>query len=250
MLPRPTPTGEHEIQWIADWPWLLRSDAPPRRLGDQSCAGQPDKASVEARGRARLLAVEDPGMPDLAEARRRLGRLRDPRGGPAPWPVRHAARLTRLLSELPISTGDYDRIAPRHGGRTLRRLLDDLLDADPGNDFPASWHTRVAAEWGAVRASLSVAYDALATRNPLTSVIADLAEDAYRTGQSLDIVCASRSAQEALTARLASFGTLRIEDAPLVTIRSMSTVDAAGAHQTTLLVGPPAFPLGGKAHRS
>ena len=240
MLPRPTPTGEHEIQWIADWPWLLRSDAPPRRLGDQSCAGQPDTASVEARGRARLLAVEDPGMPDLAEARRRLSRLRDPRGGPAPWPVRHAARLTRLLSELPTSTGDYDRIAPRHGGRTLRRLLDDILDADPGNDFPASWHTRVAAEWGAVRASLSVAYDALAARNPLTSVIADLAEDAYRTGQSLDIVCASRSAQEALTARLASFGTLRIEDAPLVTIRSMSTVDAAGAHQTTLLVGPPA----------
>ena len=240
VLPRLTPAGEHEIQWIADWPWLLRSDAPPRRLGDQSCAGQPDTASVDARGRARLLAVEDPGMPDLAEARRRLSRLRDPRGGPAPWPVRHAARLTRLLSELPTSTGDYDRVAPRHGGRTLRRLLDDLLDADPGNDFPASWHTRVAAEWGAVRASLSVAYDALAARNPLTSVIADLAEDAYRTGQSLDIVCASRSAQEALTARLASFGTLRIEDAPPVTIRSMSTVDAAGAHRTTLLVGPPA----------
>ena len=127
-------------------------------------------------------------MPDLAEARRRLSRLRDPRGGPAPWPVRHAARLTRLLSELPTSTGDYDRVAPRHGGRTLRRLLDDLLDADPRNDFPASWHTRVAAEWGAVRASLSAAYDALAARNPLTSVIADLAEDAYRTGQSLDIV--------------------------------------------------------------
>lgn len=240
MLPHPTPAGEHEVQWIADWPWLLRSDAPPRRLGDQSCAGQPDTASVEARGRARLLAVEDPGMPDLADARRRLGRLRDPRGGPAPWPVRHAARLTRLLSELPTSTGDYDGVAPRHGGRTLRRLLDDILDADPRNDFPASWHTRVAAEWGAVRASLSVAYDALTARNPLTSVIADLAEDAYRTGQSLDIVCASRSAQEALTARLASFGTLRIQDAPLVTIRSMSTVDSAGAHQTTLLVGPPA----------
>ena len=240
MHPCPTPAGEHEIQWIADWPWLLRSDAPSPRLGDQSGAGQPDTASVEARGRARLLAVEGPGMPDLAEARQRLSRLRDPRGGPAPWPVRHAARLTRLLSELPTSTGDYDRVAPRYGGRTLRRLLDDLLDADPRNDFPASWHTRVAAEWGAVRASLSAAYDALAARNPLTSVIADLAEDAYRTGQSLDIVCASRSAQEALTARLASFGTLRIEDAPLVTIRSMSTVDAAGAHQTTLLVGPPA----------
>jgi hypothetical protein len=239
-FPRPTPTGEHEIQWIADWPWLLRSDAPSRRLEDQSCAGQSDTASVEARGRARVLAVEDPGMPDLAEARRRLGRLRDPRGGPVPWPVRHASRLTRLLSELPTSTGDYDRAAPRHGGRTLRRLLDDILDADPGADFPVSWHTRVAAEWGAVRVSLSMAYDALAARNPLASVIADLAEDAYRTGQRLDIVCASRSAQEALTARLVSFGTLRIEDAPPVTIRSMSTVDAAGAHETTVLVGPPA----------
>jgi hypothetical protein len=234
MLSHPT-AGEHEIQWVADWPWLLQTDAPPRGL-----AGQPDKASVEARGRARLLALEDPGMPDLAEPRRRLGRLRDPRGGPVPWPVRHAARLTRLLSELPTCTGDYDRVAPRHGGRTLRRLLDDILDADPGNDFPASWHTRVAAEWGAVRAGLSAAYDALTARNPLTSVIADLVEDAYRAGQSLDIVCASRSAQEALTGRLASFGTLRIEDAPLVTVRSMSTVDAAGAHQTTVLVGPPA----------
>ena len=234
-LSHPATAGGHEILWVADWPWLLRTDAPPRGL-----AGQPDKASAESRGRARFLAVEDPGMPDLAEARRRLGRLRDPRGRPVPWPVRHAARLTRLLSELPTCTGDYDRVAPRHGGRTLRRLLDDILDADPGNDFPASWHTRVAAEWGAVRAGLSAAYDALTARNPLTSVIADLVEDAYRTGQSLDVVCASRSAQEALTGRLASFGTLRIEDTPLVTIRSMSTVDAAGAHQTTLLVGAPA----------
>ena len=232
--------GDREIQWIADWPWLRRTDGPPHGLGGQSSTGQPDKVGTETRGRAHLLAVDDPGMPDLAETRRRLGRLRDPRGLPAPWPVRHAARLTRLLSELPTSTGDYDRVAPRHGGRTLGRLMDDILDADPRNDFPASWHTRVAAEWGAVRVGLSAAYDALTARNPLTSVIADLVEDAYRTCQSLDIVCASRSAQEALTARLASFGTLRIEDAPLVTIRSMSAVDAAGAHQTTLLVGPPA----------
>lgn len=240
MLSHPDAASKQEIQWIADWPWLLRTNAPPRRLAGQTGADQPDTASAQARGRAHLLAVEDPGMPDLAETRRRLARLRDPRGRPAPWPVRHAARLTRLLSELPTCTADYDRVAPRHGGRTLRRLLDDILDADPRNDFPASWHTKVAAEWGAVRAGLSAAYDALTARNPLTSVIADLVEDAYRTRQGLDIVCASRSAQEALTARLANFGTLRIEDTPLVTIRSMSTVDAAAAHQTTLLVGPPA----------
>lgn len=239
MLPHPAAASRQEIQWIADWPWLLRTDAPPRRLAGQTGADQPDTASAQARGRAHLLAVEDPGMPDLAEMRRRIGRLRDPRGGPAPWPVRHAARLTRLLSELPTCTGDYDRVAPRYGGRTLRRLLDGILDADPGNDFPLSWHTKVAAEWGAIRAGLSTAYDALTARNPVTSVIADLVEDAYRTCQILDVVCASRSAQEALTGRLASFGTLRIEDMPLVTIRSLSTVDAAGAHQMTLLVGPP-----------
>src|SRR5207248_2827393 len=65
-------------------------------------------------------------------------------------------------------------------------------------------------------------------------------EDAYRRRQQFDIICGSRSASEALTGRLASFGTLRIEESPLVTIRSISTVDAAGAHQVTLLVGPPA----------
>ena len=157
-----------------------------------------------------------------------------------PWPVGQAARLTRLLTELPTRTGDYDRVAPRYGGRTLRRFLDDVLDADARIDFPASWRTRVAADWGAVKVALTTVYESLTVRNPLTDVIADLVEDAYRRRQQFDIICGSRSASEALTGRLASFGTLRIEESPLVTIRSISTVDAAGAHQVTLLVGPPA----------
>src|SRR6202042_3670399 len=151
-----------------------------------------------------------------------------PRGRPAPWPVCRAARLTRLLTELPTRTGDYDCVAPRYGGRTLRRLLDDVLDADARNDFPASWRTRVAADWGAVRAILTAVHEALAFRNPLTEAIADLVEDAYRRGQELDIACGSRSARDALTGRLVSSGTLRIEDPPLVAIRSISTVEAAG----------------------
>jgi hypothetical protein len=141
---------------------------------------------------------------------------------------------------LPTRTADYDRVAPRHGGRTLRRLLDDILDVDARNDFPASWRALVAADWGAVRAGLTAVYEALSVHNPLMEVITDLVEDAYGHRQELDIVCGSRSAQEALAARLATSGALRIEDAPLVTIRSISTVDAAGAHPTTLLIGVPA----------
>jgi hypothetical protein len=232
--------GCHENRWIADWSWLNRAEAPltaspARSSGDPWC-----RITAEARGRAHLLTIEDPALSGLAEARERLGRLRDPAGRIAPWPVRQAARLTRLLTELPTRTADYDRVAPRYGGRTLRRLLDDILDADARNDFPASWRTRVAADWGAVRASLTTVYEALTARNPLTDVIADLVEDAYRRRQQLDIICGSHSAREALTGRLASFGTLRIEDSPLVTIRSIGTVDAAGAHQMTLLIGPPA----------
>jgi hypothetical protein len=236
----PAPAGHHENWWIADWPWLNDVRTPLAA----SSAPSPDRPGclipAGGRGRAHLLTVEDPALSGLGEARQRLGRLRDPAGRAAPWPVRQAARLTRLLTELPTRTGDYDRVAPRYGGRTLRRLLDDILDADARNDFPASWRTRVAADWGAVRVALTTVYEALTARNPLTDVIADLVEDAYLRRQQLDIICGSRSAREALTGRLASFGTLRIQDSPLVTIRSINTVDAAGAHEVTLLVGPPA----------
>jgi hypothetical protein len=234
------PIGNHENRWIADWPWLCRTDTP---LTTSAAPYQPDswhRVMADARGRAHLLTIQDPALSGLAEVRERLGRLRDPGGRAAPWPVRQAARLTRLLTELPTRTDDYDRIAPRHGGRTLRRLLDDILDADPHSDFPASWRARAAADWGAVRAALTASYEGLRARNPVTEVIADLVEGAYQRRQQLDIVCGSRSAQEALAARLASFGTLRIEDSPLVTIRSISTIEPAGAYQTTLLVGPPA----------
>ena len=236
----PASASHHENRWIADWPWLNQMCAPLTASPAPSPGGPGYSIPAEVRGRAHLLTVEDPALSGLAEARERLGRLQDPAGCAAPWPVRQAARLTRLLTELPTRTGDYDRIAPRYGGRTLRRLLDDILDADARNDFPASWRTRVAADWGAVRVVLTTVYETLTARNPLTDVIADLVEDAYRRGQPLDIICGSRSAREALTGRLASFGTLRIEDSPLVTIRSINTVDAAGAHQMTLLVGPPA----------
>ena len=237
---RPAPAGNHENQWIADWPWLNRADSPPTVAPAASPGGGRARIPAEARGRAHLLTVDDPALSGLAEVRERLGRLRDPDGRAAPWPVCRAARLARLLAELPTRTADYDRVAPRYGGRTLRRLLDDILEADARNDFPASWRVRVAADWGAVRAALTTTYEALTVRNPLTSVIADLVEDAYRRGQQLDIVCGSRTAQEALAGRLASSGTLRIEASPLVSLRSISTVDTAGAHQMTLLVGPPA----------
>ena len=236
----PAPAAYHENRWIADWPWLNRTDSPPAADPTPPPGGPCPRIPAEARGRAHLLTVEDPALSGLAEVRERLSRLRDPAGRAAPWPVRQAARLTRLLAELPTRTGDYDRVAPRYGGRTLRRLLDDILEADPRNDFPASWRARVAADWGAVRATLTTTYEALTACNPLTNVIADLVEDAYRRRWQLNIVCGSRTAQEALTGRLASFGTLRIEDSPLVTIRSISTIDTARAHQITLLVGPPA----------
>ena len=229
-----------ENLWIVDWPWLARISCSLATLPSPCPNDAEQMTMTEVRGRAHLLAVEDKSLIAMAEVRERLGRLRDPHGHEAPWPVCRAARLTRLLTELPTRTGDYDRVATRYGGRTLRRFLDDILDADPRNDFPASWRTRVAADWGAVRAILTTAYEALTLRNPLTDVIADLVEDAYRRGQALDIVCGSRSARDALTGRLVSSGTLRIEDEPLVTIRSISTVDSAGSHQTTLLVGPPA----------
>ena len=158
----------------------------------------------------------------------RHGRYAGQPASPACWP--------NCLPGPPTTTA----VAPRYGGRTLRRLLDDILEADARNDFPASWRARVAADWGAARAVLTASYEALTVRNPLTNVIADLVEDAYRCGQQLNIVCGSRTAQEALTGRLASSGTLRIKASPLVTLRSISTVDPAGAHQMTLLVGPPA----------
>lgn len=236
----PAPAGDHESQWIADWPWLNRAGSPPGSGPALSPGGRWPRIPAQGRGRAHLLTVDDPALSGLAEVWERLGRLRDPDGFAAPWPVCRAARLARLLAELPTRTADYDRVAPRYGGRTLRRLLDDILEADARNDFPASWRARVAADWGAARAVLTASYEALTVRNPLTNVIADLVEDAYRCGQQLDIVCGSRTAQEALTGRLASSGTLRIEASPLVTLRSISTVDPAGAHQMTLLVGPPA----------
>ena len=98
-------------------------------------SGAPSGTLVGARGRAHLISVDDVSLAGLAEVRARLGRLRDPRGGSAPWPVCRAARLARLLTELPTRTADYDRVAPRYGGRTLRRFLDDVLDADARNDF-------------------------------------------------------------------------------------------------------------------
>lgn len=234
------PTGaDHENHWIHDWRWLHRTDTS---LATQRPPSAEDSLHQEpfARGRAHLLTVEDPCFAQLAEVRQRLARLRDPRGGVAPWPVRQAARLTRLLTELPTRISDYDRVAPRHGGRTLRRLLDEVVDADAHRDFPASWRVRVAADWGAVRAGLSAVYEAMVAYNPVTSVVADLVEDAYRRGRQLDIVCGSRSARDALIGRLASSGTLRVEDSPLVTLRSIGTVEAAGSCQTTVLIGPPA----------
>ncbi|GIH16060.1 hypothetical protein Raf01_42320 [Rugosimonospora africana] len=225
--------------WIADWPWLRRNEEPlpmtPTPASDVEHGGV-----MEIRATAHLIAVDDPGLAGIADVRERLARLRDPGGRPPPWPVCRAARLTRLLAELPTRTGDYDRIAPRYGGRTLRRLLDDVMDADPRNDFPDWWRVRVAADWGAVRAGLTAMHDARTEGNPLADVVADLAEDAYRRGQPLDIICGSRTARDALTGRLLSNGALRIEDTPLVTIRSVSSIESAGAHQNTLLVGPPA----------
>jgi hypothetical protein len=114
------------------------------------------------------------------------------------------------------------------------------MDADLRNDFPDEWRVRVAADWGAVRAGLKAAYEALTVRNPLTGAVADLVEDAYQRRQYLDILCGSRTAADALSGRLVNSGALRIEDSPLVTIRSVNTVDGAGVHQHTLLVGPPA----------
>jgi hypothetical protein len=242
-MPRGTETaraGDHENQWIADWPWLNRTASAPTAHQTPSPWGARHRIAAQAAGRAHLLTVDAPALSGLAEVRQRLARLGDPGGGAAPWPVPHAARLTRLLTELPTRTADYDRIAPRYGGRTLRRFLDDILDCDARNDFPASWHARVAADWGAIKVVLNTVYEALTSRNPLTEIIADLVEDAYRHRQQLDIICGSRTAAEALAGRLASFGTLRIEEPPLVSIRSISTVDAAGAHPMTLLVGPPA----------
>lgn len=232
--------AEDEHLWIVDWSWLARIGCSLATEPSPCPDDAEQRLSAEARGQAHLLAVEDASLRSLAEVRERLGRLQDPRGRPAPWPVCRAARLTRLLTELPTRTGDYDRVAPRYGGRTLRRLLDDVLDADARNDFPASWRTRVAADWGAVRAILTAVHETLAARNPLTETIADLVEDAYHRGQQLDIVCGSRSARDALTGRLVSSGTLRIEDSPLVAIRSISTVEAPGSHRATLLIGPPA----------
>jgi hypothetical protein len=237
---RPSLAAEDEHLWIVDWPWLARIGCSYATEPSPCRDDAEQRITAQARGRAHLLAVEDASLAGLAEVRERLGRLRDPRGRPAPWPVCRAARLTRLLTELPTRVGDYDRVVPRYGGRTLRRLLDDVLDADACNDFPASWRPRVAADWGAVRAILTAAHDALAHRNPLTEAIADLVEDAYRRGQQLDIACGSRSARDALTGRLVSSGTLRIEDPPLVTIRSISSVEASGSHEATLLIGPPA----------
>ncbi|HET8658245.1 MAG TPA: hypothetical protein VFM55_04505 [Micromonosporaceae bacterium] len=229
--------GEH--CWIADWPWLRRVEDPLTMTS--APASEIGRGGVmEVRGRAHLIAVDDPGLAGIADVRERLARLRDPGGRPPPWPVCRAARLARLLAELPSRTGDYDRIAPRYGGRTLRRLLDDVMDADPRNDFPDWWRVRVAADWGAVRAGLNAVHEALTEGNPLTGVVTDLVEDAYRRGQPLDILCGSRTARDALTGRLLSNGTLRIEDSPLVTIRSVNTVEGAGVHQNTLLVGPPA----------
>ncbi|SFE39197.1 hypothetical protein SAMN05421541_101522 [Actinoplanes philippinensis] len=231
--------GSHNT-WIADWPWL---GATSDRLAGGPpglSSGGPRRVPAGKRGQAHLLAVDDVSLSGLAEVRERLRRLRDPRGGPAPWPVCRAARLARLLTELPTRTADYDRVAPRHGGRTLRRFLDDVLDADSRNDFPASWRARVAAEWGAVRVALVAVYDALSEHNPVTDIIADLVEDAARRGQQLDVVCGSRTARDALTGRLVSIGSLPIHDTPPATIRSINMIDAAGSHQSTLLIGVPA----------
>lgn len=237
-LPNP-PTVGGENTWIVDWPWLQATgDGAPGESPAPSNGGTNQTAGV--RGRGHLLAVEDASVAGLAEVRERLQRLRNVSGGPAPWPICRAARLARLLTELPTRTADYDRVAPRYEGRTLRRLLDDVLDADGRNDFPASWRARVAADWGAIRASLSTVYDALSDHNPLTEIVADLVEDASRRGQRLDVVCGSRTARDALTGRLVSNGSLSIEDAPLVTIRSINTVEAAGSHRSTLLIGTPA----------
>lgn len=235
----PPPRTDSESCWIADWPWLCRNRDPlPMTLRPDSnvkCSG-----ITETRGTAHLIAVDDPGLIGIAGVRERLARLRDPGGRPPPWPVCRAARLVRLLAELPTRTSDYDRIAPRYGGRTLRRLLDDVMDADPRNDFPDWWRVRVAADWGAVRAGLKAVHQALTEDNPLTNVVADLAEDAYRRRQPLDILCGSRTARDALTGRLLSNGALRVEESPLVTIRSVGTIEGAGTHQHTLLIGPPA----------
>lgn len=234
------PPADTRNTWIADWPWLGATG--DRVAGEplELSGGAPTRTLAGTRGRAHLLAVHDASLAGLAEVRERLGRLRDPRGGPAPWPVCRAARLGRLLTELPTRTADYDRVAPRYGGRTLRRFLDDVLDADGRNDFPASWRARVAAEWGAVRVSLTAVYDALTDHNPITDIVADLVEDASRRGQQLDVVCGSRTARDALTGRLVSSGSLPIRDTPLVTIRSINTIEAAGSHQSTLLIGVPA----------
>src|SRR5262249_46482811 len=117
--PRDT-NGEH--CWIADWPWLRRVE--DLRTASSSTASEVDDGGLmEMRGRAHIIGVEDACLAGIADVRERLARLRDPAGSPPPWPVRRAARLTRLLAELPTPTGDYDRIAPRYGGRTLRRLL-------------------------------------------------------------------------------------------------------------------------------
>lgn len=245
--PRPPEPGlqpaigtDNRYRWIVDWPWLRRLAGPLQTQSAARADGSDHAASVDVRGRAHLLAVPDPRFAALAEVRERLSRLRDPAGRPAPLPICRAARMTRLLSELPTTTVDYDRVAPRYGGRTLRRLLDDILDADLRNDFPPSWRARVAADWGAVRAILNTTYKALEAQNPATAVIADLVEDAYRTRQRLDIVCGSRSAQDALTGRLLSNGTLRLDDPPLVTIRSIGIVEEVQPQRTTLLIGPPA----------
>ena len=240
-LPNRPPRGNHENQWIADWPWLNRAGSPPGEPARRHLlAAAGARSRPRSRGERTCSRSKTRPCPAWQRSGNGLAGSGIRMACAAPWPVCRAARLTRLLTELPTRTADYDRVAPRYGGRTLRRLLDDILDADARNDFPASWRARVAADWGAARAVLTASYEALTVRNPLTNVIADLVEDAYRCGQQLDIVCGSRTAQEALTGRLASSGTLRIEASPLVTLRSISTVDPAGAHQMTLLVGPPA----------
>ena len=43
-----------------------------------------------------------------------------------------------------------------------------------------------------------------------------------------------------LTGRLASTGSLPIRDTPLVTVRSINTIEGAGSHHSTLLIGVPA----------
>jgi hypothetical protein len=77
--------GEH--RWIVDWPWLRRTEDGVVPLSSPPVEGVECRIPVKARGRARVLAVDDPSFAGLAEVRERLGRLRDPRGRPAPWPV-------------------------------------------------------------------------------------------------------------------------------------------------------------------